>query len=428
MPPADDPATPPRASLLALALIISLFFLWGMANNLNDVLIKQFKNAFQLTDVQAALVQFAFYFGYFLLAIPAGIWMRRFGFKSAIVAGLVLYGIGAALFYPAAELHAYAVFLTGLFVIASGLSFLETSANPLMTVLGPPEDATRRLNFAQSFNPLGSIAGVVIGREFIFNGVEHTPQQLAAMAPAARHAYFASQAHTVQIPYLVIACVVIAFALLIAVVRFPATVEHGDAARPRGSRPARGRFLNRHFLSALAAQFCYVGAQVAVWSYLILYTQGTVPGTPERQAADYLIASLVLFTLGRFVGTALMRRIAPRVLLAVFAAINILLCALAVAQPGLPGVYALVAASFFMSVMYPTIFALGVDGFSDHDRKLGASFLVMAIVGGAVVTEGMGAVSDAGGIVKAELVPLLCFAVVLAFALQRVPRPAMEAA
>lgn len=433
---ADDAATlhaspaPVRASLLALALIIGLFFLWGMANNLNDVLIKQFKDAFQLTDVQAALVQFAFYFGYFLLAVPAGIWMRRFGFKSAIVVGLVLYGIGAALFYPAAEIHAYAVFLTGLFVIASGLAFLETSANPLMTVLGPPEGAARRLNFAQSFNPLGSIAGVVIGREFIFNGVEHTPQQLAAMAPSARHAYFASQAHAVQMPYVVIACVVVAFALLIALVRFPAAVEHGDAGgpvTPRASGNDRRRFLNRHFLSAVAAQFCYVGAQVAVWSYLILYTQGALPGTPERQAADYLIASLVLFTLGRFAGTALMRRIAPRALLAAFAATNIVLCGVAVARPGLAGVYALVAASFFMSVMYPTIFALGVDGFNDHDRKLGASFLVMAIVGGAVVTVAMGAISDAGGIVRAELIPLICFAVVLGFALQRVPRRAAEA-
>lgn len=431
MPQADDPATPRaatapvRASLLALALIVGLFFLWGMANNLNDVLLKQFKNAFELSDVQAALVQFAFYFGYFLLAVPAGIWMRRFGFKSAIVVGLVLYGIGAALFYPAAEMQAYAVFLAGLFVIASGLSFLETSANPLMTVLGPPEGAARRLNFAQSFNPLGSIAGVVIGREFIFNGVEHTPRQLAAMAPAARHAYFASQAHTVQMPYVVIAGVVIVFALLVALVRFPATVEHGDADGPDAqAKPGAGprRFINRHFLSAVAAQFCYVGAQVAVWSYLILYTQGTLPGTLERRAADYLIASLVLFTLGRFVGTALMRRVAPRLLLATFAAINIALCAIAVVRPGIVGVYALVAASFFMSVMYPTIFALGVDGFNDHDRKLGASFLVMAIVGGAVVTEAMGAVSDAGGIVRAELIPLVCFAVVLAFALQRVPQ------
>src|SRR5579875_2036890 len=221
MPLAEDATAPATAgvrlaastSLAALALIVGLFFLWGVANNLNDILIKQFKNAFALSDFQAGLVQSAFYLGYFLLAIPAGVCMRRFGFKGAI------------LFWPAAATQTYAIFLCGLFVIASGLSFLETSANPLVTVLGPPEGGARRLNFAQSFNPLGSIAGVLIGRNFIFNGVEHTPQQLSAMTPAARHAYFVSQSLTVQTPYLVIAGVVIAFAVMIALVRFPARGE-----------------------------------------------------------------------------------------------------------------------------------------------------------------------------------------------------------
>jgi len=304
-------------------------------------------------------------------------------------------------------------------VIASGLSFLETSANPLVTVLGPPEGGARRLNFAQSFNPLGSIAGVLIGRDFIFNGIEHTPEQLAAMTPAARHAYFVSQSMTVQTPYLVIACVVVAFALMIAIVPFPA---HGEGQMDRSSGTRHfGRLLrDRHFLSAVAAQLFYVGAQVGVWSYLIRYCQGTLPGTPERHAADYLMASLVLFTLGRFAGTALMRIVAPRKLLALFAAINVVLCALGVMLPGHPGLYALVLASFFMSVMYPTIFALGVDGFSDSERKLGASLLVMAIIGGAVLTALMGAVSDAAGIARAMLVPLGCFVAVLLFAMQRV--------
>lgn len=426
MPYADRAATPrdsdlpsgARASLATFGLIVGLFFLWGVANNLNDILIKQFKNAFALSDFQAGLVQSAFYLGYFLLAIPAGMCMRRFGFKSAILVGLGLYAVGALLFYPAAATQTYALFLAGLFVIASGLSFLETSANPLVTVLGPPEGGARRLNFAQAFNPLGSIAGVVIGREFIFNGVEHTPQQLATMTPAARHAYFASQSFTVQAPYLVIACVVIAFALLIALVRFPA--RGGQAARDAiGHGPVSRLLRDRHFLSAVAAQFFYVGAQVGVWSYLIRYCQGTLPGTPEKRAADYLTASLALFTLGRFAGTALMKFIAPRKLLAAFAAVNVALCALAVARPGLPGLIALVVVSFFMSVMYPTIFALGVDGFGDGDRKLGASFLVMAIIGGAVLTALTGEVSDAAGIARAMLVPLGCFIVVLLFALQR---------
>ena len=430
MQPADSATAPndaktashARASLPAFALIVGLFFLWGVANNLNDILIKQFKNAFTLSDFQAGLVQSAFYLGYFLLAIPAGMCMRRFGFKGAILVGLVLYALGALLFWPAAATQTYAIFLAGLFVIASGLSFLETSANPLVTVLGPPEGGARRLNFAQSFNPLGSIAGVLIGRNFIFNGVEHTPQQLAAMTPSARHAYFASQSLTVQTPYLVIACVVIAFALLIALVRFPAHGEyiHQPAADHASGARHFGRLLrDRHFLSAVTAQFFYVGAQVGVWSYLIRYCQGTIPGTPERRAADYLTASLVLFTLGRFAGTALMRVVAPRALLASFAAVNVVLCAIGVAWPGLPGLVALVAASFFMSVMYPTIFALGVDGFDDSDRKLGASLLVMAIIGGALLTALMGAVSDAAGIARAMLVPLGCFVAVWLFAMQR---------
>lgn len=428
MPRAAEARRPARASVAAFVPIVGLFFLWGVANNLNDILIKQFKNAFTLSDFQAGLVQSAFYLGYFLLAIPAGMCMRRFGFKSAILTGLLLYALGALLFYPAAATQTYAIFLAGLFVIASGLSFLETSANPLVTVLGSPDGGARRLNFAQSFNPLGSIAGVLIGRQFIFNGVEHTPDQLAAMTPAARHAYFASQALTVQAPYLVIAGVVIAFALLIALVRFPAYGEHiHEPAGPRadGARSFRRLLRNRRFLSAVAAQFFYVGAQVGVWSFLIRYTQGTLPGTPEKRAADYLMASLVLFTLGRFTGTALMRVVTPRGLLAAFAAVNVLLCALGVALPGYPGLYALVLASFFMSVMYPTIFALGVDGFGDSERKLGASLLVMAIIGGAVLTALMGAVSDAAGIARAMLVPLGCFVAVCVFALQPAGRKAV---
>ncbi|HEU0276290.1 MAG TPA: L-fucose:H+ symporter permease [Rhodanobacteraceae bacterium] len=412
---AASPTLEHRAPRLALAAIVGLFFLWGIANNLNDILIKQFKNAFTLTDLQAGLVQSAFYLGYFLLALPAGAWMRRFGFKSAILVGLLLYAVGALLFYPAAMLHLYAVFLCGLFVIASGLSFLETSANPLVTVLGPASGAARRLNFAQSFNPLGSIAGIVIGREFIFNGVEHTPAQLAAMAPAAREGYLASQSATVAAPYLVIACVVVVFALVIATVRFPtrAVRAEGNAG---GARQLARLLRNRNLLAAVAAQFFYVGAQVGVWSFTIRYAQGTVPGTPERRAADFLMASLVLFTLGRFAGTALMRRVAPQHLLAGFALANVLLCALGVGAPGMVGLLALVAVSFFMSVMYPTIFALGVDGLGDAERKFAASLLVMAIVGGALPTALMGALSDAFGIAHAMLVPLGCFAIVALFA------------
>lgn len=408
-------ASAARKSILPLVLVISLFFLWGVANNLNDILIRQFKKAFELTDFESGLVQSAFYLGYFLFAIPAGLLMRRYGYKAGIVVGLALFALGAFLFYPAADLRTYGFFLFALFVIASGLSFLETSANPFVTVLGPPEGAERRLNFAQAFNPLGSITGVVIGRFFIFSGTDYTGAQVAAMTPQGRAAYHAAQSAAVQAPYVALGIVVLALAILILVTRFPAVHEAHD---PQARREARWRELRGRWrlFFAVAAQFFYVGAQVGIWSFLIRYAEGTVPGTTDRRAADYLIASLVLFMLGRFAGTALMRRLAPALLLAAFAAVNALLAAIAIAMPGRVGLDALIASSFFMSVMYPTIFALGVSGLGEV-RKLASSVLVMAIVGGAVLTPAMGAISPHAGINWSMAVPLVCFAVVLGFAL-----------
>jgi MFS transporter, FHS family, L-fucose permease len=264
----NPPVAASHTALLPLILVVSLFFLWGVANNLNDVLVAQFKKAFTLSDLQAGLVQSAFYLGYFLVAIPAGLFMRRFGYKGAIVFGLLLYGAGAMLFWPAAASATYGAFLLALFVIASGLAFLETSANPLVTLLGPPETAAARLNLAQAFNPLGSISGVLIGQLFIFSGIEHTPEQQAAMGEAARRAYLVQEAAAVQWPYLVIGLVVIGWAALILLTRFPdmrVTPEHATA-----HHGTLGRLLRSgRFMAAVAAQFFYVGAQVSVWSYLI---------------------------------------------------------------------------------------------------------------------------------------------------------------
>jgi FHS family L-fucose permease-like MFS transporter len=404
-----------RSAILPFALIVTLFFLWGLANNLNDILITQFKKAFTLSDFQAGLVQSAFYLGYFLFALPAAGFMRLRGYKAAVVLGLVLYGCGAFLFWPAAQLHTYALFLLALFVIASGLAFLETSANPFVTVLGPASSAARRLNLAQAFNPLGSITGILVGQHFIFSGVEHTPAEIAAMDAATRSAYFATESSAVQLPYLVIGTLVLFWALLILAARFPDTSP--ETAGTNTSTTGLGALRrNRRFLLAVVAQFFYVGAQVGIWSFLIRYVQSTVPGTPEKMAANFLTASLVAFMLGRFSGVALMRHISPTRILALFAIINVILCGIAVGLPGHIGTYALVASSFFMSVMFPTIFALGIDGLSDDQRKIGSALIVMAIIGGAFLPAVMGATSDFGGIHLAMALPLICFAVVLGFA------------
>jgi MFS transporter, FHS family, L-fucose permease len=412
--PKDPSRALARGSALALVQVVSLFFLWGVANNLNDILIKQFKNAFELTDFQSGLVQSAFYLGYFLFALPAGLFMRRYGYKGGIVFGLFLYAIGTFLFYPAASARTYSFFLIALFVIASGLAFLETSANPFMTVLGSPEGAERRLNLAQAFNPLGSITGVLIGRFFIFSGVEYTPQQMAAMSPAAKNAYLAAESAAVRTPYLTLGVLVALLGVAIVFTRFPslpADAPPGDAARG-----AWRELLHRQrFLFAVIAQFFYVGAQVGIWSYLIRYTQATVPGVSEKSAADLLVLSLVLFMLGRFAGAALMRLIAPSKLLAACALVNAALLAIAVASPGRPGIASLIASSFFMSLMFPTIFALGIHGLGEL-RKLASSVLVMAIIGGAILTPLMGGLSAIGGIHWSMAVPLCCFGIIFAFA------------
>jgi FHS family L-fucose permease-like MFS transporter len=405
-----------------LALIVGLFFLWGVANNLNDVLIPHFKKAFFLTDLQSGLVQSAFYLGYFLLAVPAAMLMRRFGYKQAVVLGLLLFGIGALLFYPAAQLREYHWFLLALFVIAAGLAFLETSANPLITVLGDPASAERRLNFAQAFNPLGSIAGVLLGREFILSGVELRPEDLAALSPGQLEQFQIDEAGTVQAPYLMIAAVVLFWAIMVSVCRFPsvATTPSPEDRNASTWGMARALLAHKRYVFGVLAQFFYVGAQVGIWSFMIRYAQLEVPGLDEKSAALYLTWSLVLFMAGRFAGTALMDRVAPARLMGYYAIANILLTLIAVAAGARLGLLAITMTSFFMSIMFPTIFANSLKGMGAL-TKTASSFLVMSIIGGAILTALMGLISDLGGIRNAMVVPMLCFAVIAWFGMSERP-------
>ena len=401
--------------LLPFILIISLFFLWGMANNLNDILITQFKKVFTLSDFKAGLVQSAFYTGYFVYSIPAALWMKRFGYKAAVVFGLLLYAVGALLFYPAAAEQEYVLFLGALFVIASGLAFLESSANPLIVAMGDPATAERRLNFAQSFNPFGCIAGIFIGREFILSGHEPSTVELAAMSAPEVAAFYQVEAQAVQGPYLTIGLLVLAWALLVLIVKFPRIATQPSADETGSWMDYKTLLRNGEFMFGVVAQFFYVGAQVCIWSFLIRYGQAAVPGTGEKTLASYLMASLVLFMAGRFIATALMLRFSAAGLMGVFALANIALCAYTILAANYSGLLTLVATSFFMSLMFPTIFALSVKNLGNL-AKPGASLVVMAIIGGAVLTAVMGLVSDLPSIHLAFIVPLLCFVVIALYA------------
>jgi MFS transporter, FHS family, L-fucose permease len=403
----------PSGLAVPFSLVTGLFFLWGVPNNLNDVLIRQFMKSFALTRFEAGLVQSAFYLGYFVLAIPAALLMRAKGYKFGIVVGLLLFASGAFLFWPAALVGRYGFFLFALFVIASGLSFLETASNPFIAQLGAPESSARRLNFSQAFNPLGSIAGVLLGTVFIFSGVELSPQQAAAMQAAHTYdAYLRHETMRVVAPYLVVGLIALLWAVLIARTKFPAIQREHEEEHQSSFRELL-RYPN--FLFAILAQFLYVGAQVGTWSYFIQYVQD---GThqPEKTAGYFLTGTLVAFGLGRFGSAALMRYVKPATLMGIYSLINMALVAIGVALPGWVGLWAIFITSFFMSVMFPTIFALGIEGL-DRNTKIGGSLIVMAIVGGAVLTPVMGWISQTEhSIAKAYLVPFFCYIVIALYA------------
>jgi FHS family L-fucose permease-like MFS transporter len=414
-----------RATVVPFVLITTLFFLWAIPNNLNDVLIRQFMKSFVINRLQAGLIQFAFYIGYFVFAMPAALVMRRFGYKSGFLIGLSLYSLGAFLFWPAAIADRYAFFLGALFVIASGLSFLETASNPFIAQLGDPRSAARRLNLAQAFNPAGSITGVLIGTVFIFSGVNLTTQQVAALR--ARHAYTAylrTETMRVVDPYLVLAAATLGMLVLIALTKFPPSLTQAEAQEEHAGS-FRALWHHPGFVFAVLAQFAYVGAQVGTWSYFIPYVVSYT--THHDKAAGYLLTvSLAAFLVGRFFSAWLMRFIHPSRLMAIYCTANVLLVFAGVVFPGWVGVWALLLTSFFMSLMFPTIFAQGIRGLGAN-TKLGGSLMVMAIVGGAVLTPLMGLIAErSGSQALSYLVPLAAYLLIGFYAVAdfRTTRPA----
>jgi len=406
-----------RRFLAPFILITSLFFLWAFGVNLNDILIPHLKKAFGLTDFQSSFIQVAFFGGYFLAAFPAGRVMEKIGYKKGILAGLFLCAAGAVLFLPASSSRVYGFFLFALFVMACGQSFLEVAANPYVTILGPAASAERRLNFAQSFNAVGAVLSPILGRTFILTGVEYAPAQIAAMSAAQLGAYRAAEASTVKGPYLMIAAIFVVVAVLIHLAHLPdikETAAEGGAAGTEKS--AESVLSNAHLVKGVIAQFFYVGAQVGVASFVIRYAQFSVPGTTAKVAALYLLLHQVGFMAGRFIGSALMKKIAAPRLLSLFAGASLACAAVALLATGVIPVWAVVVIGFFHSIMFPTIFALSIKNLGALTKR-GSSLLVMAIVGGAFFPAIMGRISDAASIQRAFLVPLLCYVFILYFGL-----------
>ncbi|MBD2703208.1 L-fucose:H+ symporter permease [Spirosoma sp. BT702] len=400
------------ANRFAVALITVLFFLWGFALNLNPILIPHLKKACQLTDLQSALIDSASYIAYFLMALPAGLLMKRYGYKAGITLGLILFAGGTFLFYPAAELRQFSFFLIALFIIASGLTLLETAANPYITVLGDADSATQRLNFAQSFNGLAAFLAPLIGGRFILSGRNVSAVEQQAMAPAQFKAYLKEEASAVQTPFLVIGAVVLLVAILISRTTLPNINEEDDS--PAASS---GSILSeKNLILGVVAQFFYVGAQVCISSFFIRFSSQAA-GLDEKTAAYWLSGALLGFMVGRFFGTFLMRYITPPHLLALYSVINVGLLAIAIMASGMVSVFALIGVEFFMSIMFPTIFALSIRGLGAK-TKLGSSLVIMAIMGGAFFPVLMGRISDMSTMQMAYIVPAICFLPVLYFAVR----------
>jgi FHS family L-fucose permease-like MFS transporter len=412
----------PLNILWPFILLTSLFAWWGLANNMTDTLLAAFKRIMSMSDAKTALIQVVCYgLGYGLLAIPAAIYIKKFTYKSGVLLGLGLYSVGAILFFPAKLTANYYCFLGAIWILFGGLSILETAANPYIIAMGPEETATRRLNLAQSFNPIGSIMGIILSKMFILSKLNMaSAEERAAMSPEQLQAMQAGELNAVTMTYVTVGLILVVTWILIATCKsMPRSAEAGG---PLNLGPTFKRLIrNRHYMWGVVAQFFYVGAQIGVWSFTIRYVmqelrleEMVVPGgkTAEDMAATYYMAAIILFTISRFVCTWLMRYMTPANLLTLLSSIGIVLTAMVIYVGGRVGVYALVGISGCMSLMFPTIFGLACRGLGE-DTKLGGSGLIMAILGGAVLTQIQGSVSDAlKSINLAYWVPLICFVVI----------------
>jgi FHS family L-fucose permease-like MFS transporter len=391
--------------LIPFILVTSLFFLWGFAHGCIDVLNKHFQELLSMSKAKSALLQFVFYGGYFLMALPAGLLMQKVGYKKGIIFGLLLFATGAFLMFPATMIQTFGSFLLCLFVIACGLTCLETAANPYTTVLGPSESGERRINFSQSFNGLGWIAGPLVGGALIFS---------------VNSGNSGNKFSSIALPYMLIGTLVLIVALLFWRVKFPPVKEESqDSASDAGKAKIRDLLKHPHFILAVVAQFLYVAAQTGINSFFINYVTEEMPQIHNLLATKILaFGGFGLFWLGRFSGsTLLMRIIKPNKILAFYALMNVITMGLVVAGLGWISVIALFATYFFESIMFPTIFALGIKDLGPLTKKA-SSFLVMAIVGGALIPVLMGRIADVSRMALGFIVPLVCFAFIVFYGIR----------
>jgi len=386
--------------VVPLILVTSLFFLWGIANILNSALIAHFQPVFEISRTQALLVETAFYFGYFTIALPAGIFIERYNYKTGILLGLILYASGALLFIPSANQLTFGFFLIALYVIASGLAFLETAANPYVTILGKPESSVQRLNFSQSFNGVALVVGPWAAGQFIFAGNEGAMNTIAQKQQAADAVIF---------PYAVLAITVLLVAVLFFFTKMP------EPAKTKSLKFDKTIFKKKHLTYAIIAQFFYVGAQAGIWGITINFVIELIPNTTREIASkNFMVIGTLLFVAGRFLGTWLMTFIKDHKLLTFYGLAATVLCLVGVFAKGEVAVYSVLGLNLFMSIMFPTIFALGVRDLGEN-TKLGSSLIIMAIVGGALVPPLLGIIADKIGIQESFLLPAFCFLFVMLY-------------
>lgn len=412
--PVTSSAPPPVKNGIALSVITTIFFMWGFLTCLNDILIPHLKAVFELNYARAMLVQFTFFGAYFLMSLPAGRLVAHLGYKKGIVAGLVIAGIGAFGFWPAAELRVYEAFLGALFVLATGITVLQVAANPYVALLGPEKTSSSRLTLAQALNSLGTAIAPIFGGMLILSSTVKSTDELAVLPAAEQVAYRVQEAQAVQGPYVGLGIALILLAVFVYLFRLPTLTETTEQA-DHSKHTLREALSHRHVLFGVLAIFFYVGGEVAIGSLMVNYfALPEIAGLTEKQASTYLSYYWTLAMIGRFAGSALMVKLSPRVLLAVFASMNMVLLLVTLTNVGMVAVYSLVAIGLFNSIMFPTIFALSIERLGPLTNKA-SSLLIMAIVGGAIIPFVQGVLADKIGLHHSFVVPLLCYAYIIFF-------------